>query len=79
MTGLGAITPIGLTAADLWANLNAGVSGVGPITSFDPAPLPGSPAPGSYPVRRCLRAVVNEEWLHRLYAERDLVVLEQRR
>lgn len=40
MTGLGAITPIGLTAAELWQNLNAGVSGVGPITSFDPSDLP---------------------------------------
>jgi len=40
VTGLGAITPIGLTAAELWQNLNAGVSGVGPITLFDPDPLP---------------------------------------
>jgi hypothetical protein len=24
-----------------------------------------------------LRAIINEEWLHRLYAERDLAVLEQ--
>ena len=44
----------------------------------DPVPPPGYPPAGSYPVRRCLRAVVNEEWLHRLYAERDLAVLEQR-
>ena len=39
---------------------------------------PGYPPPQAYPVRRCLRAVVNEEWLHRLYAERDLDVLERR-
>jgi len=44
-----------------------------------PVPPPGYPPAGSYPVRRCLRAIVNEEWLHRLYAERDLAVLEQRR
>jgi DinB superfamily/Pentapeptide repeats (8 copies) len=44
----------------------------------DPVPPPGYPPPGTYPVRRCLRAVVNEEWLHRLYAERDLAILEQR-
>jgi hypothetical protein len=44
----------------------------------DPVPSPGYPPAGSYPVRRCLRAIVNEEWLHRLYAERDLAVLEQR-
>jgi hypothetical protein len=44
------------------------------------APLtsPGYPAPGTYSVRRCLRAIVNEEWLHRQYAERDLAVLEHR-
>jgi DinB superfamily/Pentapeptide repeats (8 copies) len=44
----------------------------------DPVPPPGYPPAGSYPVRRCLRAIVNEEWLHRLYAERDLAVLEHR-
>jgi DinB family protein/pentapeptide repeat protein len=43
----------------------------------DPVPPPGYPPAGSYPVRRCLRAIVTEEWLHRLYAERDLAVLEQ--
>jgi 3-oxoacyl-[acyl-carrier-protein] synthase II len=36
VTGLGAITPIGNTAAAYWQNLLAGVSGVGPITQFDP-------------------------------------------
>jgi DinB superfamily/Pentapeptide repeats (8 copies) len=45
----------------------------------DPVPPPGYPPAGSYAVRRCLRAIVNEEWLHRLYAERDLAVVEQRR
>jgi len=38
----------------------------------DPIPPPGYPAAGSYPVRRCLQAVVTEEWEHRLFAERDL-------
>lgn len=33
---------------------------------------PGYPAAGEYPVARCRCAVINEEWLHRLYAERDL-------
>lgn len=36
------------------------------------------PPPVSFPVRRCLRIVLNEEWEHRLYAERDLAVLETR-
>ncbi len=43
-----------------------------------PVASPGYPPVGSYEVRRCLRAIVNEEWMHRLYAERDLAVLEQR-
>ncbi len=36
VTGLGAVTPIGNDAATYWQNLLAGVSGAGPITSFDP-------------------------------------------
>ncbi len=44
----------------------------------EPVPEPGYPESTSFPVRRCLGAVVNEEWLHREYAERDLSVLEQR-
>jgi uncharacterized protein YjbI with pentapeptide repeats len=39
---------------------------------------PGYPEPGSFAVRRCLRAILNEEWEHRLYAERDLDVLASR-
>ena len=39
---------------------------------------PGYPESESYPMRRCLGAVVNEEWLHREFAERDLAVLERR-
>ena len=37
MTGMGAITPIGNDAETYWANLTAGVSGAGPITTFDTA------------------------------------------
>jgi hypothetical protein len=44
----------------------------------DPVAAPGYPPTGSYPVRRCLRAIINEEWLHRQYAERDLAILERR-
>ena len=36
---------------------------------------PGYPEAGTYAVRRCLGAVVNEEWWHRRFAERDLEVL----
>jgi len=35
VTGVGAVTPIGNDAATYWSNLLAGVSGAGPITSFD--------------------------------------------
>ncbi|MCC5022772.1 MAG: hypothetical protein J6386_08230 [Candidatus Synoicihabitans palmerolidicus] len=33
--GLGAVTPLGLTAAETWEGLAAGRSGMGPITRFD--------------------------------------------
>lgn len=44
----------------------------------EPVPEPGYPASEAYPVRRCLRAVIHEDHLHRLFAERDLAVLEAR-
>lgn len=37
ITGLGAISPLGLSAMESWQNAVDGVSGVGPITLFDPA------------------------------------------
>ncbi len=36
MTGMGAVTPLGLCAESSWEGLLAGRSGVGPITQFDP-------------------------------------------
>ncbi len=45
------------------------------------APLigPGWPDEGeTFPVRECLTIVLNEEWWHRMYAERDLAVLQER-
>jgi uncharacterized protein YjbI with pentapeptide repeats len=36
---------------------------------------PGWPEPRSYPIRECLLTILNEEWEHRLYAERDLTAL----
>lgn len=38
---------------------------------------PGWPQAENLPVRECLLIVLNEEWEHRLYAERDLTALEQ--
>jgi uncharacterized protein YjbI with pentapeptide repeats len=45
----------------------------------EPVEGPGWPRPRSYPVRSCLLVILNEEWEHRLYAERDLNALEARR
>jgi hypothetical protein len=42
-----------------------------------PVTEPGYPEPKSFPVPRCLRAILNEEWQHRLYTERDLDALER--
>jgi 3-oxoacyl-[acyl-carrier-protein] synthase II len=40
ITGLGAISPLGLNATDLWEKLVAGQSGVARITQFDASVLP---------------------------------------
>ena len=39
ITGMGTVNPLGLTVEESWRNVINGVSGVGPITLFDPAPL----------------------------------------
>jgi hypothetical protein len=44
----------------------------------EPVLAPGWPRPRGYPVRECLLCILNEEWEHRLYAERDLSVLAAR-
>jgi hypothetical protein len=44
----------------------------------EPVPGPGWPPPQAIPVRECLLVLLNEEWHHRLYAERDLAVLASR-
>ena len=42
----------------------------------EPVTEPGYPAPESFAVRRCLQAILTEEWEHRLYAERDFDLLQ---
>lgn len=37
ITGLGAVTPLGLTAGESWRAAREGVCGIGPITAYDPA------------------------------------------
>lgn len=44
----------------------------------EPVLEPGWPRSVSYPVRQCLLIILNEEWQHRLYAERDLDALAAR-
>ena len=44
----------------------------------EPVEGPGWPESRSYPVRDCLLVVLNEEFQHRLYAERDLGLLVAR-
>jgi uncharacterized protein YjbI with pentapeptide repeats len=43
-----------------------------------PVQAPGWPPARAFPVRECLLIVLNEEWHHRLFAERDLDALEAR-
>src|SRR5690606_37611674 len=45
------------------------------------APVEGDawpPAGESFPVKECLDTLLNEEWWHRQFAQRDLAVLEGR-
>jgi 3-oxoacyl-[acyl-carrier-protein] synthase II len=62
VTGLGCISPIGLSVDEYWRNLLAGVSGAGRITAFDPVGLPVQIAaevkgfdPGDYMDRKAAR------------------------
>jgi len=40
VTGLGIVSPVGSTVESAWANVVAGVSGIGPITRYDPTEFP---------------------------------------
>lgn len=44
----------------------------------EPVLEPGYPESESYAVTRCVNAILDEEWWHRQFAERDLDVLEAR-
>jgi uncharacterized protein YjbI with pentapeptide repeats len=45
--------------------------------STEPIPGPGWPPPESFPIREVLGIILNEEWWHRQYAERDLDALSR--
>ena len=40
ITGMGAVTPLGMNAQEFWKNLVAGNSGIGPMTLCDPTDFP---------------------------------------
>jgi 3-oxoacyl-(acyl-carrier-protein) synthase len=40
VTGLGAVSPLGLSVKETWAGLCAGRCGIGRITAFDPTGFP---------------------------------------
>lgn len=56
----------------------AGLDQAGLAARTAPVDAPGWPPPQSFGVQECLTIVLTEEWEHRLYAERDLAVLESR-
>jgi hypothetical protein len=56
-----------------------GLTAEGLERQTDPVDGPGWPPPVSFPVRECLLIVLNEEYMHRQYAERDLAVLDSHR
>ena len=39
ITGMGAVTPIGIGVDEYWKNVTAGVSGIDTIKTFDPSEL----------------------------------------
>jgi DinB superfamily/Pentapeptide repeats (8 copies) len=55
-----------------------GLTGASLDSRTEPVEGPGWPPPRSFPVRECLLIILNEEWEHRLYAERDLQAIEVR-
>ncbi len=42
ITGLGAVTPLGLNVAENWRRIKAGESGIGPVTQFDATGFPSA-------------------------------------
>lgn len=46
-------------------------------SNTEPVEGPGWPPARAFPVRECLLCILNEEWEHRLYAERDLDILQR--
>jgi uncharacterized damage-inducible protein DinB len=66
------------TKTDMVRDVLAGLTDESLAAHTTPVVGFGWPPPESFPVKKCLLIVLNEEWEHRLYAERDLAALEAR-
>ncbi len=69
VTGVGAVTPLALTAEETWRGLLEGQSGIGPITQFDASPFPSRIAgevkgfdPGRYIPFKEARRMARASW-----------------
>ncbi len=65
--------------ADRWASVREVIEGLTDdrlAEMTEPVEPVGYPESESFPVRRCLAAIMIEEWEHHLFANRDLAVLE---
>ncbi|WP_431963198.1 beta-ketoacyl-[acyl-carrier-protein] synthase family protein [Nocardia sp. bgisy134] len=67
ITGVGAVTPLGTDAATTWRNLAAGVSGIGPLTTFDTDGFPVRIA-GQVPDDFDPKAALPGDVDHRIYS-----------
>ena len=54
-----------------------GLTEVSLTAHTEPVEAGGWPPPESFPLRECLLTVLNEEWHHRQFADRDLDTLER--
>src|SRR5512134_3468835 len=79
VTGLGAVSPVGVGTEETWAALVAGKSGVGPITQFDASTFPTRIAAevkdfdaGKYMDRKEARR--NDRFIHFALAAADMAI-----
>jgi uncharacterized protein YjbI with pentapeptide repeats len=73
---LDAVLALRRTRTAMVRDVLAGLTDASLAAHTTPVEGPGWPPPDSFPVKECLLIVLNEEWEHRLYAERDLAALE---
>jgi hypothetical protein len=76
--GLDEVLALGADRMGIARRVIEGLTEEGLAARTQPVAGPGYPDAGRYPAAECLGTVLNEEWQHRPYAERDLDVLEGR-